>query len=340
MLLQNYAAIYTNPGRNFSGNTNPYMWLKASSMQNFYTGDAVVLSATDRSSFNNGYRPPYSWSLAPKDGGLASTGEIVGLGTISFANLAGGKLATANLNGSGTLTASIKGLGYILSALSGSGTLSADIAGQVNMAANLVGSGNLTGALGAMVSIIASLNGAGTLNGTIAGALSATADLAGSGDLTGAITGSVEMVAALTGTGTLNGDVIGNWNMLADLIGSGALTGAINGIGSMTVSLTGTGTLNIADSTSTGYISADISGDGDILTNESIANAVWLKAIEGTFTAAQCMELLTAVAAGKTTIVDLGGGLATITFRDINDTTDRVVADMTDSERTNVTLNL
>jgi hypothetical protein len=40
------------------------------------------------------------------------------------------------------------------------------------------------------------------------------------------------------------------------------------------------------------------------------------------------------------TITDLGGGLATVNFRDISDTKNTVVADMTNSERTDVTLDL
>jgi hypothetical protein len=60
--------------------------------------------------------------------------------------------------------------------------------------------------------------------------------------------------------------------------------------------------------------------------------------IESGYTAAEILRILTAVAAGKTVITDLGGGAATVEFRDIDDTKTRVEADMTDSERTSVTL--
>lgn len=65
----------------------------------------------------------------------------------------------------------------------------------------------------------------------------------------------------------------------------------------------------------------------------------WSVTLEGTYTAGEMLKLLTAVAAGKSDIVKLGNGLATITFRDINDTENRVIASMTNSERTAVILN-
>lgn len=45
-----------------------------------------------------------------------------------------------------------------------------------------------------------------------------------------------------------------------------------------------------------------------------------------------------AVLAGKTAIVDHEDGTATVTFRDLGDTTARVVADLDGSERTDITL--
>lgn len=76
---------------------------------------------------------------------------------------------------------------------------------------------------------------------------------------------------------------------------------------------------------------------GDIT---SIINGVWNSQLEGAITAVQLMRLFAAILAGKTTVVDLGGGNATVTFRDINDTVDRVEADMTGCERADITLNL
>lgn len=60
--------------------------------------------------------------------------------------------------------------------------------------------------------------------------------------------------------------------------------------------------------------------------------------VESGITVEEVLRILLAVAAGKTAITDLGGGLATVKFRDTNDTKDRLTASMTGSERTTVTL--
>lgn len=70
------------------------------------------------------------------------------------------------------------------------------------------------------------------------------------------------------------------------------------------------------------------------------AAQVWNYILENGHTAAELMRLRASVDAGKTGIVDLGGGLAIVTFRDLADTKDRVVAEMTGSERTDITLDL
>ena len=70
------------------------------------------------------------------------------------------------------------------------------------------------------------------------------------------------------------------------------------------------------------------------------AAQVWEYSLEAGLSAADFMRLLVAVAAGKTTVVDLGSQQATVTFRNLADTKDRVIADMNGSERTSVTLDL
>lgn len=60
--------------------------------------------------------------------------------------------------------------------------------------------------------------------------------------------------------------------------------------------------------------------------------------VQGPITVVEVLRILAAVAAGKTTILSLGGGQATVTFQAIDESGSVVVADMQDSERTNVTL--
>jgi hypothetical protein len=73
------------------------------------------------------------------------------------------------------------------------------------------------------------------------------------------------------------------------------------------------------------------------LSQDDVTGAVMEAQIEAGLTFRQIVRLLAAVAAGKTDITDLGGGSATVKFRDLADTKDRIVADMTGSERTGVT---
>lgn len=71
----------------------------------------------------------------------------------------------------------------------------------------------------------------------------------------------------------------------------------------------------------------------------AIADAVWAQVdIETGYNGKEAIRLLLAVLAGKTDIIDLGGGAAAVKFRDINDTKDRVTATMAGSERTSTTL--
>jgi predicted Zn-dependent protease len=64
----------------------------------------------------------------------------------------------------------------------------------------------------------------------------------------------------------------------------------------------------------------------------------WTKVIENGFTAEQMLRLISAVLIGKTQIVPGAPGEATVYFRDIADTKDRVGAAMVGSERTGIAL--
>lgn len=74
------------------------------------------------------------------------------------------------------------------------------------------------------------------------------------------------------------------------------------------------------------------------LTASAVSSAVWSEVIEAGYSSSELLKLLAAVSFGKTNIVDNGGGSATVTFRDIADTKDRIDADMIGSERSTVTL--
>lgn len=79
-------------------------------------------------------------------------------------------------------------------------------------------------------------------------------------------------------------------------------------------------------------------GGPEELSAQGLANAVWERALDSGYTAEEIMRILAAVAAGKTSITDLGGGNATVVFRDLGDSKDRITASMSGSERTSLTL--
>ena len=98
--------------------------------------------------------------------------------------------------------------------------------------------------------------------------------------------------------------------------------------------ITGTVHVPIAANVSKG-VATDVSDTGTL----DVGAAVLAATVEGTLTVQDALKVGTAVLIGRTSITPLGGGNATVKFKDTTNTTDRVTATMTGSERTNVTLN-
>jgi hypothetical protein len=162
-------------------------------------------------------------------------------------------------------------------------------------------------------------------------------DFTGAGDLSGDAALAVSMLVAMSGSGTLTAALVGNVDMSADFSGSGDLSASLSALGNMLVAMSGSGDLD-ATIAAYGNMSIDIVVSGTGLTVENVGAAVWGYLLSCGYSAEQAMQILTAVAAGKTTIVDNGGGSADVTFRDLPDTKDVVAAEMQDSERINVVL--
>lgn len=76
----------------------------------------------------------------------------------------------------------------------------------------------------------------------------------------------------------------------------------------------------------------------NILSQDDVTGAVLEAKIEGNYTLKEVLRILVAFVAGKTDIEDLGGGNATVKFRDLLDTKDRITGSMSGSERTDVTI--
>jgi hypothetical protein len=216
MLIGNYSVLNKSPGRAFGGSTvsdSKGNWGKSGAARGrFYPAD-VATNPNYKYGTPNGYRPPYSWVIAQKDGGMASNTIINGEGLLTISSLAGGKAAVATLSGSGTISSAA--LALIVSAvamLSGSGAISsAPLVGIANMAATLAGDGDLTGSLKAIGKLIATVNGNGGF----------TATLKGTGN----------MVASITPFTTLSPENLASsvWNSLVEDYETSGTMGQVQG---------------------------------------------------------------------------------------------------------------
>jgi hypothetical protein len=133
------------------------------------------------------------------------------------------------------------------------------------------------------------------------------------------------LAGALSGAGTADFSIT---------VPNATLGAVIDAVATASFAFSGAGT-----STAYGWLEGDIT-PFTTLSPENLAASVWGSLLEGSYTAQDLMRILVAVAAGKTNIVDLGGGAATVEFRNLLDSLNRVSADMTGSERTDVTLNV
>lgn len=120
---------------------------------------------------------------------------------------------------------------------------------------------------------------------------------------------------------------------------AGDLRGVANLSADITVTGTGLSTSNVGAAVWAAVAAAnDVAGTmGEKLNDAGSAANPWTEVIESGYTAAEIMRILVAVAAGKTTI-DASGSPVIVTFRDLDDTKDRIVGEAVDSERTSVTL--
>lgn len=217
------------------------------------------------------------------------------------------------------------------------GAISSYRRGKISIGGSAVGALGLNGVATGSISIIGS-----AIGGLIAG-----------GVATGSITigGSAVMFAALGGVATGVISVGGS----AELSGIGHMvaSGSIDVDGSVVPYAIGwmQATSDFGNELSADKLASavwnKVAGDvnvagtmGEKLNDAGSATNPWTEVIESGYTATQILRLLARVAAGKTNVADLGGGAATVTFRDLADTKDAVVADMTNSNRTDVVLDL
>lgn len=142
----------------------------------------------------------------------------------------------------------------------------------------------------------------------------------------------------------------------ATLVSEGQVSAVLQAIANMTATLVNPNSLNpplnltayieavlanpnaiSADFTGIARLEAELTSTGETLSTANVGQAVWAYLIESGYSAEEIMRLLAAVQLGESS--GFNGGPTTGTFRDINDTKDRVIADVDSSgNRTNITL--
>lgn len=187
MIKANYAQQNRNCVREWGmGFTNPLGAFKPGVFQAFFIPDGT---GRPLASFPHGYNTEAAWMLPITAGGLGSTRQIIGAGSISADALAV-KLAQASLTGEGELTAVGSLIVQLVAALSGDGEVTA---------ANLQ----------AFLSAVASLTGSGEVTASATGVGALLSALTGSGDvdLTPAAFGELNADLVVTGTGLTTANV-------------------------------------------------------------------------------------------------------------------------------------
>jgi hypothetical protein len=178
--------------------------------------------------------------------------------------------------------------------------------------------------------------GEGDLDAAITGGRNGAATLAGSGSLTAIGQLVVSLAATLAGSGDITAaDLRAFLNASATLSGSGSVSALLSAEAELAANLSGSGDID-AVIKALGTMSSTITSSGDLLTTSNVGNAVLdaLNGVEDDWTLRQALRIILAALGGK---VSISGN--TVTIRDINDTSDRIVATTTtDGQRTAVTL--
>ncbi len=185
------------------------------------------------------------------------------------------------------------------------------VAGAIKATSEVSGSGTISAEAWAVRLIEASLNGDGTLTATGGLIVQLVAAITGNGDITNAdVKAFLQAVANIGGTGSVTATLLGQAAAAAGLTGSGSVSPTLTGRGNMGAALTVTGTG---------------------LSTANVGAAVWAKVIEGGESAEELMRLIRAVLMGQTEITG-----TTAVFKSKDGTVDRVTAQMSGSERTDV----
>lgn len=183
--------------------------------------------------------------------------------------------------------------------------------------AALTGSGDLTATGSLIVQLAAAVTGSGTVSAAdIKAFLQLAAALSGSGSAAGTATGRGALIAALTGASSLSPTLTGTGALDADLVVTG----------------TGLTTANVGEAVWSALAAANNTAGtmGEKLNDAGSAANPWTEVIESGYTAAEILRLIAAVVQGDAT----GLEDASVTFKSIDGTTNRITATQSSGTRT------
>jgi hypothetical protein len=170
------------------------------------------------------------------------------------------------------------------------------------------------------------------------------ATLSGNTNFSALISSIANMQATLSGVGTLNPGINAAYNMYCTMIGVGNLTPDLKAKAWMWA------TMDAGSRPSAFDIAQEIwqaqasqynsSGTmGSKVNSSGSSGNPWTQVVEGSMSTLEAIRIMLSVLIGKTTIIKGANGSATVKFRNVSDTKDKVTANMTESSRTNITLN-
>ena len=311
MLILNYSAGNCKVGRHTGGITDPTYFFKGTTFQNFYYGDSAVSGQTEKSSWLVSAGPHYTSVFAPKPGGMSSRNNT----SISLSYTAN---AVMGLPGSGSVTVSFSpsATGGLIVSGSGSATISFSPTATILSIAAASGSTTVTFTPTASIGALAGLVGTATVTLTPAAISYAI------GYLSGTSTNETEFSADALAQAV--------WEVAAsDFNTAGTMGEKLNDAGSAGnpwASL-------LASNNSAGSF-------GEFVQSLPSAADVSTQLMDSTdletgITVKEALRIVLAALSGKIS----GAGTNTITIRDVNDTTDRIVATVDgDGNRTAVTV--
>lgn len=171
------------------------------------------------------------------------------------------------------------------------------------------------------------------------------ATLSGISSFAATISSIANMTATLSGVGTLNPGINAAYNMYLTMIGEGNLTLDLKAKAWMWATLDAgarPSAFDIAQEIWQAQASQYNSNGtmGNKVNESGSSGNPWTQVIEGSVSALEAIKIILSILTGKTIITKGTNGHATIKFRNIANTKDKVTAIMTDSERTDIQLNI